>query len=125
MYELTVLSHFAGAHQIRCLHGKCERLHGHNWKIEVTVASKRLGKEGLVIDFGVLKEKVEKVMKALDHTYLNDLPPFSRREPSSENIAKYVFDALKKEIKGKTIVLKKVTAWESETAGASYLGRSG
>jgi 6-pyruvoyltetrahydropterin/6-carboxytetrahydropterin synthase len=107
------------------LHGKCEQLHGHNWKVEVTVASKRLGKEGLVIDFGVLKEKVERVMKTLDHTHLNDLPPFSRREPSSENIAKYVFDALKKELKGRTIALKRVTAWESETAGASYLGRTG
>jgi len=124
VYELTVLSHFAAAHQIRCLHGKCERLHGHNWKIEVKVASKRLRSEGLVIDFGVLKQKVEKVMKTLDHTFLNDLPPFSKREPSSENIAKYIFDALRKELKENTVVLKKVTAWESETACASYLGRS-
>jgi 6-pyruvoyltetrahydropterin/6-carboxytetrahydropterin synthase len=124
VYELTVLSHFAGAHQIRCLHGKCEGLHGHNWKIEVRVASRRLGKEGLVIDFGVLKQKVEKVMKTLDHTYLNELPHFSKREPSSENIAKYIFDAVKKELKGRTVVLKRVTAWESETACASYLGRS-
>jgi 6-pyruvoyltetrahydropterin/6-carboxytetrahydropterin synthase len=119
VYELTVLSH-----RIRCLHGKCEQLHGHNWKIEVRVASKRLRREGLVIDFGVLKQKVEKVLKTLDHNFLNDLPPFLKREPSSENIAKYIFDALRKEFKGNTIVLKKVTAWESETACASYLGRS-
>jgi 6-pyruvoyltetrahydropterin/6-carboxytetrahydropterin synthase len=124
VYELTVLSHFAAAHRIRCLHGKCEQLHGHNWKIEVRVASKRLRREGLVIDFGVLKQKVEKVLKTLDHNFLNDLPPFLKREPSSENIAKYIFDALRKEFKGNTIVLKKVTAWESETACASYLGRS-
>jgi 6-pyruvoyltetrahydropterin/6-carboxytetrahydropterin synthase len=124
VYELTVWSHFAAAHQIRCLHGKCERLHGHNWKIEVTVASQRLGREGLVIDFGVLKQRLEKVMKTLDHTCLNELPPFSKREPSSENIAKYIFDALKKELKERTVVLKKVTAWESDTACASYLGRS-
>jgi 6-pyruvoyltetrahydropterin/6-carboxytetrahydropterin synthase len=124
VYELTVLSHFAAAHQIRCLHGKCERLHGHNWKIEVRVASQRLGREGLVIDFGILKEKLEKVMRTLDHTCLNDLAPFSKREPSSENIAKYIFDALKKELKERTVVLKKVTAWESDTACASYLGRS-
>jgi 6-pyruvoyltetrahydropterin/6-carboxytetrahydropterin synthase len=124
VYELTVLSHFAGAHRIRCLHGKCEGLHGHNWKIEVRVASRRLGRGGLVIDFGILKQKLESVISTLDHTYLNDLPHFSKREPSSENIAKYIFDALKKELRGKAVVLKRVTAWESETACASYLGRS-
>ncbi len=122
MYELTVLSHFAAAHQIRCLHGKCEALHGHNWKIEVMVASRSLGKEGIVIDFGILKQKVEKVIKTLDHAYLNDLPYFTKREPSSENIATYVFEALQKEMRGAKVRLKKVTAWESETACASYLG---
>jgi 6-pyruvoyltetrahydropterin/6-carboxytetrahydropterin synthase len=124
VYELTVLSHFAAAHQIRCLHGKCEGLHGHNWKIEVMVASRGLGKKGIVIDFGVLKQKVEKVMKTLDHAFLNDLPYFSKGEPSSENIAKYIFDAIKRDLKGQPLTLKKVTAWESETACASYLGRS-
>jgi 6-pyruvoyltetrahydropterin/6-carboxytetrahydropterin synthase len=123
VYELTVLTHFAGAHRLRCLQGKCEELHGHNWKIEVRVTSKHLGKEGIVVDFGILKQKVEKVTKTLDHTYLNELPYFSKREPSSENIARYVFDALKGDLRKYPVVLKKVTAWESETACASYLGR--
>ena len=123
MYEITILSHFSGAHRLRYLHGKCEELHGHNWKIEVSVASDRLNKEGLVIDFQILKQRVEKVIESLDHTYLNDLPYFSEKEPSSENIAKYIFDKLKKELKAYRVTLKKVTAWESETACASYLGR--
>ena len=123
MYEIGVTSHFSGAHRLRYLHGKCEELHGHNWKVEVSVVSNRLGKEGVVIDFGILKQKVEKVLKSLDHTYLNDLPYFSGIEPSSENIAKYIFDKLKSDLKGYSTTLKKVTAWESETSCATYFGR--
>jgi 6-pyruvoyltetrahydropterin/6-carboxytetrahydropterin synthase len=123
MYEITVLSHFSGAHRLRYLHGKCEELHGHNWKVEVTVASDRLNKEGVAIDFQILKQKVEKVLKTLDHTYLNDLPYFSGEEPSSENIARYIFNNLKRELKAFRVSLKRVTAWESETACATYLGR--
>ncbi len=123
MYKIKVLSHFSGAHRLRYLHGKCEELHGHNWKVEVSVASNRLNKEGVVIDFNMLKQKVEKVLEPLDHTYLNDLPHFSGREPSSENIAKYVFDRLRGELKGRQVVLKEVTAWESETSCATYFGR--
>ena len=123
MYEITVISYFSGAHRLRYLHGRCEELHGHNWKVEVSVVSNRLGKEGVAIDFGVLKEKVEKVLKPLDHHYLNDLPYFSGREPSSENIAKYIFDKLKKELNRYSVNLKKVTAWESETSCATYYGR--
>jgi 6-pyruvoyltetrahydropterin/6-carboxytetrahydropterin synthase len=123
MYEIRILSHFSGAHRLRYLHGKCEELHGHNWKIEVSVVSDRLNKEGLVIDFQILKQRVDKVIESLDHTYLNDLPYFSEKESSSENIAKYIFDKLKKELKAYRVTLNKVTAWESETACASYSGR--
>jgi len=123
MYKITVLSHFSAAHRLRHLRGKCEELHGHNWKVEVSVVSNRLNKEGVVIDFTVLKQKVEKVLKPLDHHYLNDLPYFSGKEPSSENIAKYIFDRLKAELKGHPAILKEVTAWESETSSATYSGR--
>ncbi|MGB9628596.1 MAG: 6-carboxytetrahydropterin synthase QueD [Thermodesulfobacteriota bacterium] len=123
MYELTVTSHFSGAHRLRYLHGKCEELHGHNWRVEISVTSPKLNSEGIVIDFTILKHKLEKVLKTLDHTYLNDLPYFSGKEPSSENIAKHIFDQLKKELRGYSVNLKKVTAWESETASATYYGR--
>ena len=123
MYEITILSHFSAAHRLRHLHGQCEGLHGHNWKIEVSVASRQLGKEGVALDFGILKQEVAKVLISLDHTFLNDLPYFSKKEPSSENIARYIFDQLKPEIKRHAVTLKKVTAWESETASATYSGR--
>ncbi len=123
MYEITVTSHFSGAHRLRYLQGKCEELHGHNWKVEVTVASPRLNHEGIVIDFKILKQKVEKVLKTLDHTFLNDLPFFSDEEPSSENIARYIFNQLKRELKGGPATLKRVRAWESENACATYMGR--
>ena len=123
MYEITVHAHFSGAHRLRYLHGKCEGLHGHNWKVEVSVSSNRLGEEGVVIDFGILKQKLEKVLRPLDHAFLNDLPYFSRTEPSSENIAKYIFNKLRNELKGHQGTLKKVIAWESETSSAAYFGR--
>ena len=123
MYELTVTSHFSGAHRLRYLHGKCEDLHGHNWKVEVFITSGKLNKEGVVMDFTVLKQKVEKVLKSLDHTYLNDLPYFSGQEPSSENIARYIFDKLKVELKGFSVKMTKVSAWESENSCATYFGR--
>ena len=122
MFEITVLSHFSAAHRLRHLHGKCEALHGHNWRIEVSVAAKELTKEGVVIDFGLLKNRVETILKTLDHTYLNDLPYFLKREPSSENIARYIFDRLKKELRPYSVTLEKVSAWESETAYATYWG---
>ncbi len=123
MYEIAIQSHFSGAHRLRYLQGKCEALHGHNWKVEISVVSDRLNKEGVVIDFKILKQKLERALKPLDHTYLNDLPHFSGKEPSSENIAKYIFDKLKRELKEYRVTLKRVTAWESENACATYFGR--
>ncbi len=122
MFEITVYSHFSAAHRLRHLHSRCENLHGHNWRIEASVVSNRLNRQGIVIDFGILKEKVEKILKTLDHTYLNDLSYFAKREPSSENIAKYVFDGLKAELTRYPARLKRVTAWESDTASATYFG---
>lgn len=123
MFEITVYSHFSGAHRLRYLRGRCEELHGHNWKIEVSVVSNRLNREGIVLDFGSLKQKVEKILKSLDHTYLNDLPFFAEKEPSSEIIAKYIFDKLRMELNRYSVKLKRVTAWESDTASATYFGK--
>lgn len=123
MYEITILAHFSAAHRLRYLHGQCEALHGHNWKIEVSVTTRRLGKDGVALDFGILKQEVANVLKTLDHTFLNDLPYFKKKEPSSENIAKYIFDRLQPEARKRKVMLKKVTAWESETASATYSRR--
>ncbi len=124
MFELTVSSQFSGAHRLRHLHGKCEELHGHNWKVEASVSSNRLNRDGVVIDFKILKEKLEKVLRSLDHHYLNDLPCFSKGEPSCENIARYIFNQLKKELRRYSTSLSKVTVWESDTTHATYQERS-
>jgi len=87
------------------------------------VTSRGLGKGGIVLDFGILKQRVEKVLRTLDHTYLNDLPYFSKREPSSENIARYVYDEVKRAFQGESATVRSVTAWESENACATYFGR--
>jgi 6-pyruvoyltetrahydropterin/6-carboxytetrahydropterin synthase len=86
------------------------------------VASRALGPAGIVLDFGILKQRLEAILQKLDHTDLNSLPYFSKREPSSENIAKYVYDEFKKALQGEAVSVRSVTAWESETSSATYLG---
>lgn len=120
MYELKIITHFSAAHRLKNFHGECENLHGHNWKVEVYVEGKDLGKDGLLCDFKVIKEKTDKILKELDHSYLNELPPFKNINPSSENIAAYIYKALSKELNNKNIRVSKVTAWESDTACATY-----
>lgn len=121
MYELRVISQFSAAHLLRDHKGECEKLHGHNWKIEASVSGKELGKDGLIIDFKIIKETMDKALKELDHKYLNELEPFLTQNPSSENIARHVFEFLSRELNHDNIRVSKVTVWESDTASASYM----
>jgi 6-pyruvoyltetrahydropterin/6-carboxytetrahydropterin synthase len=120
MYELKIISQFAAAHQLREFEGECENLHGHNWKIEVTACGNRLGKNGLLIDFRVIKAATKKVLDGLDHKFLNELEPFKDSNPSSENIARHIFKSLSRELNDDTVKITKVTAWESDSACAIY-----
>ena len=95
MFELTIITHFAAAHQLRDFSGPCENLHGHNWKIEVSVASDILNEAGIVVDFAVIKKKTAAIIKELDHCFLNELDHFKDHNPSSENIAQYIAGRLK------------------------------
>jgi len=122
LYELKIISHLAAAHQLREFSGKCERLHGHNWKIEVYVSGEKLGKEGLLIDFRLIKEATEKVLHELDHRFLNELEPFKNINPSSENIARYIYESLGLDLNGEGVRVSKVSAWESHSACATYMG---
>ncbi len=121
MYELKIVSQVAAAHQLREFHGKCEQLHGHNWKIEVYVTGDTLGEDGLLIDFGLIKKDTKKVLNKLDHKFLNELEPFEEENPSSENIARYIYESLSQTLNNDTIRISKVTAWESDTACATYM----
>jgi len=116
MYELMVETCFSSAHQLRGYKGVCEKLHGHNWKVEVIVSGKRLDKAGMVIDFKKLKSRMNKVLNKLDHKHINRLEYFKRVNPTSENIAKYIFDNLRP----LTANLKSVTVWESDSSSATY-----
>jgi len=122
-YEVKIISDFAGAHRLRNFKGKCEELHGHNWKVEVVVRGTRLDESGVLIDFGELKEATREVLSELDHKYLNDLPYFKEINPSSENIAKYIFEKLSKRFNSEKVQVYSVSAWESEKACATYFGK--
>ncbi len=120
MYQVSMSTTFSAAHRLQHYKGKCEDLHGHNFKVEVRVKSPRLGETGMVIDFKVLKEKTEKLLSSLDHKYLNEVPYFTEINPSSENIAQYIFWKLKEELKETQVRLREVRVWESENAWASF-----
>ena len=120
MYELKITDQFAAAHQLRGIKGGCENLHGHNWKIEVTVAGSTLGHDGLLIDFRQIKNETKDILNALDHKFLNDLEMFKAMEPSSENIARHIFESLSQKLNTEDIKISRVTAWESDTACATY-----
>ena len=120
MYELNVEDEFASAHYLRGYKGKCERVHGHNYRVMITVKAKVLNKIGLAVDFTELKVELKKVMEILDHNLLDELPYFKKINPSAENIAKYIYDSLSKPLKARKVKLYKVTVWETARASASY-----
>ena len=120
MFELKILSQFAAAHQLREYEGGCEQLHGHNWKIEVRVCGEDLEDNGLLIDFRLIKTATKTALDSLDHKFLNDLDAFKTMNPSSENIARYIFRFLSRELNSERVRVSMVTAWESDTACASY-----
>jgi 6-pyruvoyltetrahydropterin/6-carboxytetrahydropterin synthase len=122
MYEATVRRSFSAAHSLRDIGGKCEKLHGHNFIVEISVASRTLNSEGLVIDFRTVKNWADQAIGELDHYYLNDLPAFSGKNPSAENIAHYLFTYVEEKATVQDIHVTRVTVWESENAKVTYTG---
>ena len=120
MYEVTVRDTFSAAHRLAGYKGKCEELHGHNWKVEASFLGKEVGKEGMLLDFTEAKAKLKEVLSKLDHLYLNEIPPFDRINPTSENLARFIFEKLKAIFPSQSITLSKVTVWEGDTASASF-----
>lgn len=114
-----IKTEFASAHNLRNYDGACETLHGHNWKIDIVVKTKDLDERGLAVDFNVLKKKSNHIISDLDHIYLNDHKAFREINPSSENIAKYIYEELSRGLAG-TAKVKKITVWETDCAAASY-----
>lgn len=120
MFEIKVESSFAAAHHLLNYNGVCENQHGHNWKVEVTAQGEVLDKSNMLMDFKILKKYLNEVLDLLDHKDINELDEFKDISPSSEIIAKFIYDKLKANIPN----LSKVTVWETEKACASYFEKA-
>jgi 6-pyruvoyltetrahydropterin/6-carboxytetrahydropterin synthase len=120
MYSIKVEAGFSSAHSLRGYKGKCESLHGHNWKVELVVQGRELDKTGMLIDFHELKSALNKILEKLDHKHLNAIPVFKKVNPTSENLARFIFEQLKKSIRGRQCALRQVTVWESGNSSATY-----
>jgi 6-pyruvoyltetrahydropterin/6-carboxytetrahydropterin synthase len=120
MYEVTIKKTFSAAHILKEIGGRCEELHGHNFLVEVSVSAPELNKEGLLIDFRVLKKWTHDILEALDHKYLNEVDYFKDINPSSEQVARLIYDRIAEKAIPKGYVVSRVTVWESENARVSY-----
>lgn len=120
MYELKIITQFGAAHQLKDTGGECENLHGHNWKVEVYVKGEDLDRNGLLVDFKVLKNETRDIIERLDHKYLNELEWFRDMNPTSENISRLIYEILSMKLNNEKISVSRVTTWESDTACATY-----
>jgi 6-pyruvoyltetrahydropterin/6-carboxytetrahydropterin synthase len=123
MYTLSVEQSFASAHQLRGYKGKCENLHGHNWKVVLTVCGTELNEIGILIDFHEVKDALKSIIEEMDHTFLNDLAAFKEHNPSSENIARYIYQKTVRRFAAQNITgasVQSVTVYESETSRCTY-----
>ncbi len=123
MFDIFIKTHFAGAHHLRDYPGDCEKPHGHNWKVKVTVRATELDELGMGIDFKVLKKQVNNVVDTLDHNDLNEHANFRDRNPSSENIATFIFNELKNTLQHNRYHLHSVTVRETDNSGLTYYGK--
>lgn len=121
MYQLMVKSNFSAAHQLREYEGKCEMLHGHNFEVQLMVGANQLNSIGLAIDFRELKNILNETIDTLDHSFLNEHPEFKTENPSSENLARYIFKKVKNKIGSKEIKVEWVRVWESKDAYAQFI----
>ena len=119
MYQISVEQHFDAAHYLRDYQGKCENLHGHRFKVIITVKADKLNEIGLAYDFVELKRHLGDVLAKLDHSCINDIPPFDKVNASSENIATYIYDTLKPKFSA-DILLSSVEVWESPQSCVKY-----
>ncbi len=120
VYEITVEATFSASHQLRGYKVEIEPLHGHNFRVEVTVAARELDEIGLAMDFLKLDEMLKEILAPFDHRHLNDLSPFDRLNPSTENMARFFFEGLEEKLERPRLELRRVRVWEAPTYRASY-----
>lgn len=121
MFEVAVVLNFSAAHNLRGYRGKCEALHGHNWKVEAVLKSEKLDKAGMCEDFHVIKNKLKEILELFDHKYLNSLSYFKKTNPTSENIAKLIYEKMSDKMRRQGgIVVSCIKIWETPTSCAIY-----
>lgn len=118
MFEICVEHTFAAGHALRNYYGKCENVHGHNYRVQVAIEGPDVDENGLLYDFADLKKRLRASTEYLDHQFINDLKPFDEVNPSAENIAKFIFDDIQKSLN--TAFLSYVKVWETPTSFAIY-----
>jgi len=121
MFKLKVESRFSAAHHLVDYPGVCQRIHGHNYRVLLTVTAAQLDGQGMIVDLMVVKGILEKCIKQFDHDLINNVPPFDRQNPTMENLAKYIYDWMKKELQQKAKVIG-VELWESDDFSVEYSG---
>jgi 6-pyruvoyltetrahydropterin/6-carboxytetrahydropterin synthase len=124
MFEISVEYTFAAGHALRNYKGKCENIHGHNYKVRVTLAGDKLNAAGLLMDFVDLRAEINRLVEKLDHHFLNDIPPFDQLNPSAENLAKYICDGIEPQARNQGLQVHGVTVWETDTTSATYRPKS-
>jgi 6-pyruvoyltetrahydropterin/6-carboxytetrahydropterin synthase len=124
MFEVTVEQTFAAGHALREYKGKCENVHGHNYRVQITVEGEKLNRIGLLVDFVELKKAVREVADRLDHQFINDLEPFTVINPSAENMAKYFYDEVSRRLDFQNgeapSRVSQIKVWETDTSIAVY-----
>jgi 6-pyruvoyltetrahydropterin/6-carboxytetrahydropterin synthase len=124
MFEVSVEQTFAAGHALRNYHGKCENVHGHNYRVRVLVEGQDLDEAGLLVDFVEMKRVMRDIIEKLDHQFLNDVPPFDKLNPSAENMARYFFEEMTRLLdagaRPNPVRVSEVKIWETDTATATY-----
>jgi 6-pyruvoyltetrahydropterin/6-carboxytetrahydropterin synthase len=121
MFEVTIEETFSAGHALRNYRGKCENVHGHNYRCQVTLEGAELDEIGLLVDFVELKRVVHGVLERMDHQWLNEFPPFDVLNPSAENMARYVYEQVQEGLKTREgVSVGLVRLWETDTANATY-----
>jgi len=120
MFKLNVISEFSSAHKLVGYEGACRNLHGHNWKVRVGINASKTDEIGMTVDFGVVKGHLNEMMSMLDHQYLNELGCFQNVNPTSENIARYLFGELSKRLNSDFVRVNEVEIWESDRSSVVY-----
>lgn len=120
MFVLNVTDSFSAAHRLCGYKGACSNLHGHNWKVRVGIACDTLDEIGMALDYSIIKSILEEILDLLDHEYLNDLTLLEGQNPTSENLARLIFEGMKEGLKPYSATIKEVELYESERSSVVY-----